>query len=86
MLSACTKNENEVTIKGNIIGEIPEYLKHSEPVNGICLGFFHKEIQIDSTGYFEFKINTAKPVFTELYYPENECYLIIEAPDFCRIV
>lgn len=77
-LSACKTKNNEVTIKGKIIGELPEYLKHSEPVNGICLGYFHKQIEIDSSGYFEFKIITDKPVFTELYYPENDYFLIIE--------
>lgn len=77
-LSACKTKNNEVTIKGKIIGELTEYLKHSEPVNGICLGYFHKQIEIDSSGYFEFKIITAKPVFTGLYYPENDCFLIVE--------
>jgi len=77
-LSACKTNNNEVTIKGKIIGEVPEYLKHSAPVNEICLGYFNKQIKIDSTGYFEFKLNTVKPLFIELFYPENECWLIVE--------
>jgi thiol-disulfide isomerase/thioredoxin len=77
-LSACTTNKNEAIIKGKIIGEIPEYLKYSESVNEICLGYFNKQLEIDSTGFFEFKLNISKPVFTELFYPEKEIWLIIE--------
>lgn len=77
-LSACKTDNNQITIKGKIIGKIPEYLKYSVPVNEICVGYFNKQIEIDSAGFFEFKLNILKPVFTELFYPENECWLIVE--------
>ena len=75
--TSCQKQKNEVIVKGKFIGEIPEELIYSIPVNGICYDWFNSTTEIDSTGNFEFKIQTETPCFITLFLTGNRGNLIV---------
>lgn len=65
-LTSCQSKKNDVTVKGKFIGDIPENVKYSIPINGICYGFFQASERVDSLGNFEFRFNIEKPSFIKI--------------------
>ncbi len=79
LFSSCTKQPaNLVTVKGQVTGNIPEEIKYSVPVNGICYDWFSNAVPVDSTGHFEFSVNTEGPCFITFYLWGNRGQLIAE--------
>lgn len=76
--NSCQKNQNEVIIKGKFIGDIPEEVKYSIPINGICYGFFQASERVDSLGHFEIRLNVESPSFIQIYTKANIGQLIVE--------
>lgn len=77
-LNSCQKTKNEVIVKGKFIGDIPEEVKYSIPINGICYGFFQASERVDSLGHFELRLNIERQSFIKIFTKGNSCNLIIE--------
>jgi len=77
-LTSCKKNKNEVIVKGKFIGDIPEEIKYSIPINGICYVFFQASEKVDSLGNFEIRLNITNPCFVTFLTKGNMGQLIAE--------
>ncbi len=77
-LASCQKTRNEVIVKGKFIGEIPQEILYSIPVNGICYEWFNSSADVDSSGNFKLKINVEEPCFITFFLKGNRGQLIAE--------
>jgi thiol-disulfide isomerase/thioredoxin len=75
---SCQRTKNEVIVKGKFVGEIPQEIKYSIPINGICYGFFQASEEVDSVGNFEFRFNIESPCFITMIPKGNTGQLIVE--------
>ncbi len=66
VLSSCLSDNKEVTITGNISGNIPDKIEYTLPINGISYFGFEESIQPDSLGNFQINITADKSSFIEL--------------------
>ncbi|MGM0377377.1 MAG: hypothetical protein ACQEQ0_11415 [Bacteroidota bacterium] len=62
-LISCKTKNNEVLIRGKIIGEPPAEILYTAPINGICDWGITNSINPDSIGNFEIAFNIDKPSF-----------------------
>jgi thioredoxin-related protein len=62
-------NNNEVIIKGKIIGECPSEFRYTNPVDGYSYWGFRDTVQVDSLGYFKISVNPSKSSFIQLLHP-----------------
>ena len=69
VLIGCQGKRNEVLISGKIVGEIPDKIEYTTPINGICYWGFQDSVQPDSSGSFEIKFNARQPLFIGLSVP-----------------
>lgn len=76
--ASCQTKKSDVTVKGKFIGDIPEEVKYSIPINGICYGFFQASERVDSMGNFEFRFNIEDPSFIKIFTYGNTGQLIVE--------
>lgn len=77
---SCVQQEiNEVNINGKFIGDIPERVGFTIPVNQTSYIGFRDIIEIDSTGAFNINVETDKPAFLTFWHLDSPS-LIIE-PD-----
>ena len=60
---SCKTNNNEVLIRGKVIGDLPATILYTVPVNGICDWGITKSINTDSLGNFKISIKVDKPSF-----------------------
>ena len=77
-LTSCQSKKNDVNVKGKFIGDIPEEVKYSIPINGICNGFFQASERVDSLGNFEIRLNVENPSFIKIFTYGNTGQLIVE--------
>ncbi|MFS4454637.1 TlpA family protein disulfide reductase [Maribacter sp. 2304DJ31-5] len=69
-LIGCQKDKN-IIITGKIIGEIPEKVEYTTPINGTWFYGSKKSVQPDSSGNFRIIINIDSPSFITLYIPKK---------------
>lgn len=62
-LTSCKTKNNEVLIRGKIIGELPAEILYTVPINGICDWGITNNINTDSLGNFKISFNVDKPSF-----------------------
>jgi len=77
-LTSCRKSNNEIVVKGKFIGNIPEEITYSVPINGINYEWFNASTKVDSLGKFEFIVYSRKPCFITLFLKGNRGQLIAE--------
>lgn len=65
-LTSCQNTKKEVIIKGKFVNDIPQEVKYSVPINGICYGFFQASEEVDSVGNFEIRLNIENPSFLQV--------------------
>jgi len=65
-LLGCQSPKNEIVIVGKIIGNVPEKVEYTSPINGICNWCFTKSVQPDSAGNFQIRVKWDKPIFIKL--------------------
>ncbi len=63
--------ENQIIIKGKIIGDIPEKVEYTTPINGTWFYGSKKSVQPDSLGNFQITMNIDSPSFITLYIPKK---------------
>jgi len=63
---SCQPRKHETKISGKIIGDIPESISYSVPVEGGCNLQFLEDINIDSSGNFQLELAIEKPAFIRL--------------------
>ena len=64
---SCQKGHNKTTITGKIVGEIPEIIEYTIPLNGISFFGFEDSVQPDSSGNFQIELEIEKPCFIEFF-------------------
>lgn len=62
---SCQNSKNKTIIIGKIVGEIPERLEYTVPINGINYFGFEDSVQPDSMGNFQINLDIDKPCFIE---------------------
>ncbi len=77
-LISCQKAKKEVIVKGKFIYEIPQEIKYSIPINGICNGFFQASEEVDSVGNFELRLSIESPSFLQIITKGIIGQLIVE--------
>ncbi len=66
LLSCQNKQDATIIITGKIDGKIPEKIKYTMPVNGVCSFAFTEFVQPDSLGNFTIKLKVEKTSFVKI--------------------
>lgn len=69
-------NAGVVTINGQIVGNFPESLPYSVPVNGVAFRGFFETVMLDSLGRFEIHLEIEKPVLINFLYWDSPSLII----------
>jgi len=75
-ISCVQQEKNEVVINGKFIGDIPERVGFTIPVNQTSYMGFIDIIEIDSTGKFNIIIETDKPAFLSFWFLDSPSLII----------
>ncbi|MFB6318249.1 TlpA family protein disulfide reductase [Saccharicrinis sp. FJH54] len=75
---ACQDSYKKSEIKGHFVGYIPNEVRYSVPVNGVCYEFFNTVTNVDSSGNFKIENDTKSPCFTTLFLKEGRGQFILE--------
>lgn len=67
LFSGCNSSNNETIISGRIIGDVPERIIHTLPIQGTSFWGFNDTIVPDSNGDFRITINIDKPTLIALF-------------------
>ena len=78
--TACQIANRGITINGQIIGNIPEKVSYTSPINGTCNWLFNQSVYPDSTGHFGIKIKSDKPIFFKIGTSFKDNGLLIIEP------
>lgn len=70
-LLGCQTKQNEIKIKGQISGEIPEKVEYTLPINGVCNYAFKESVKPDSSGNFAITLTVEKPSFIKIFIPRK---------------
>jgi hypothetical protein len=77
LISSCAgKKAGEVTIMGQIVGNIPEVLRYTEPVNGVAFEGFYEEVTLDSLGGFETRLELKGPALINFRYFDSPSLIV----------
>lgn len=77
LISSCAgKKAGEVTIMGQIVGNIPEVLRYTEPVNGVAFEGFYEEVTLDSLGGLEIRLDVKKPALINFRYFDSPSLIV----------
>lgn len=79
-LLGCQGPSNETVIIGKIIGDIPEKVEYTIPINGMCNWWFRQSVQPDSAGNFQIRIKCDNAVFIKLLTPNPKYGTLITEP------
>ena len=79
-LFACQNSKNKIFIQGEITGEIPEKVEYTNPIHGICNGWFTKSVSPDSLGKFQMEIESKEAIFIKIRTSYAEKGTIIAEP------
>jgi hypothetical protein len=68
-LTACEENSNLVKITGKVIGEIPDKIHYTVPVNETTFYYgFHDSVEPDSLGNFSIETRINNPSFIKIFF------------------
>ncbi|GGD29500.1 TlpA family protein disulfide reductase [Hyunsoonleella pacifica] len=79
-LIGCSKKNNEIIISGKTIGDIPEKIEYTIPVNGTWFYGAKKSVTPDSLGNFKIAIKSNLASFITLYIPKKISVLMLIEP------
>jgi thiol-disulfide isomerase/thioredoxin len=71
---------NKIVIKGKIEGEIPGKVEYTNPIHGICNGWFTRSVVPDSTGKFQISLVSEETVFVKIRTSFDRSGIIIASP------
>jgi len=69
-------NAGVVTINGQFVGNFPERLPYTVPVNGVAFRGFFETVTLDSLGRFEIRLEVEKPVLINFLYWDSPSLII----------
>ncbi len=78
---SCQQKINDVTITGQIIGDIPENINYTLPINGIDFIGFNQMVRPDSLGNFKITLAVTKASFVELSQEYKSFGTVIVEPE-----
>jgi len=70
-LLSCQNKTETIIIKGEINGDIPEKIRYTLPINGVCDLAFSESVQPDPLGNFTIKLNIEEPSFVKIFVPQK---------------
>ena len=73
---SCSVERNEVVINGKFIGDIPDRVGFTIPVNQTSFEGFREIIELDSTGTFKIIVDTEKPAFLSFWFLDSPSLII----------
>ena len=83
---SCNAKKSEIIIIGKIIGDIPEKVEYTTPINATWFYGSKQSVKPDSLGNFKITININSPSFITLYIPNKASgTLLIEPKKFYNI-
>jgi len=74
---SCSVERNEVIINGQFLGEHPEEIKYTYPVNGTSFDGFVNRVKLDSLGHFQINLQVYRPALITFRHA-GSAFLIIE--------
>lgn len=80
------KGHNKTTITGKIVGEIPEIIEYTIPLNGVSFFGFEDSVQPDSSGNFQVELEIEKPCFIEFSKGYQAYGTVIAEPEMNYVV
>lgn len=72
------KNHNTVSIEGHILGEFPEKIGFTRPIEGQWLFSTKDTVAIDSLGNFKISLDTDAASLVSLFTPKMGGVLLVE--------
>ncbi len=79
-LLGCQSPGNKITITGKILGDIPEKVEYTSPINGTCNWWFTESVQPDSLGNFLINVESNETLFIKLRTSYKEKGTLIVEP------
>jgi hypothetical protein len=80
VISSCQSNKDKMVIKGTIIGEIPETIFYTAPINGSFSWNFRESVKPDSLGNFQIIVDSKDLQFIGLALPGQVSGLLLIEP------
>lgn len=80
-LIGCSKKNNEIIISGKIIGNVPNKIEYTVPVDGTWFFGAKKTIVPDSLGNFTISLKSDEASFMTLYVPKQVASVLLVEPD-----
>ncbi len=68
LLLSCNAQKNEVIITGQFLGEHPDEIGYTYPVNGTSFEGFVDRVELDSLGQFQINLQVDRPVLINFLY------------------
>lgn len=79
-LISCSKKDNEIIISGKIIGNVPDKIEYTVPVNGTWFYGAKKSVTPDSLGNFKISIKSNLVSLITLYVPKKASAVLLVEP------
>lgn len=80
ILTSCNGDKNKIVINGSIIGQIPETIFFTDPINSSFSWNFRDSIKPDSLGNFQIIVDSEDPLFFGLAIPNEISGLLLLEP------
>ncbi len=70
-LFACSSKQHKTVIQGKILGNVPEIINYTNPIDGLNFWGFQESIKPDSAGNFYIEFTISEPLFVNLSIPNE---------------
>jgi thiol-disulfide isomerase/thioredoxin len=86
LFTSCTSKNNEIVISGTIIGDMPENIRHTVPINGVSMWGFNDTIFPDANGHFTITTQCDNPAIIRFFARGLDHYLIVEPGQDYKVI
>lgn len=66
----------KAVISGQVVGNVPQWLQFTMPVNGVAYEGFFETVEIDSLGRFTILLETEKPVLVKFMFRDSPSFIV----------
>ncbi|HAJ99325.1 MAG TPA: hypothetical protein DCM62_04805 [Bacteroidales bacterium] len=66
----------KAVISGQVVGNVPQWMQFTVPVNGAAYEGFFETVEIDSLGRFTILVETEKPVFLKFMFIDSHSFIV----------
>jgi thiol-disulfide isomerase/thioredoxin len=80
LMISCQSPQKKALVFGSVTGEVPETIKYTIPINGICNWSFAGEVKPDSIGRFSLELDINEVTFIKFNYAKRKYGTLIAEP------